>query len=480
VLTGEWQARFRLQYQWMILPQKHLRRKVPSVTSHAPSLRALLHNLVGSKNESNLIIPMRVLIAEDDPALATFVQKGLEAEHYAVDVTHDGEQAKAMATELDYDLFMLDLNLPRMDGIAILRHLRPRKPSMPILVLTSRNRVEDRVQCLDLGADDYMGKPFSFTELSARIRALLRRSHLPAASVLTVADLKLDRVERKVERASKRIDLTSKEFGLLEYLMLNAGRRVSRTMIIEHVWNLSFDTGTNVIDVYVNYLASCKLSPYNTAGLIQLDLGIAFALIDMLLGGEGQGPPPSRDITEIEEQVAETLMQIVFRELQITWQTLAVEFQFEQRRQLGEAQQLMALEERMLCLGFEVALKERRGGMTIAIPTVISSALLRKLSAVRPRFYTRPDSGNFPQPLRKLLLKCPFRLDLGLSARALSSELAEIHPGKVVVLNRMTSAPGTLFARERPIFSANVARVGQMRAAQILSAIEPPTESKPL
>jgi DNA-binding response OmpR family regulator len=236
------------------VPQRCLWRKVPSVTVARTVLRALLHNLVGSKNESNLIIPMRVLIAEDDPALATFVQKGLEAEHYAVDVTHDGEQAKAMATELDYDLFMLDLNLPRMDGIAILRHLRPRKPTMPILVLTSRNRVEDRVQCLDLGADDYMGKPFSFTELSARIRALLRRSHLPAASVLMVADLKLDRVERKVERASKRIELTSKEFGLLEYLMLNAGRRVSRTMIIEHVWNLSFDTGTNVIDVYVNYL----------------------------------------------------------------------------------------------------------------------------------------------------------------------------------------------------------------------------------
>ena len=199
---------------------------------------------------------MRVLIAEDDPALATFVRKGLEAEHYAVDVTHDGEQARAMASELDYDLFMLDLNLPRLDGVTILRHLRPRKPSMPILVLTSRNRVEDRVQCLDLGADDYMGKPFSFAELSARIRALLRRSHLPAASTLAVADLKLDRVERKVERAGKRIELTSKEFSLLEYLMLNAGRRVSRTMIIEHVWNLSFGTGTNVIDVYVNYLPS--------------------------------------------------------------------------------------------------------------------------------------------------------------------------------------------------------------------------------
>ena len=197
---------------------------------------------------------MRVLIAEDDVALASFVRKGLEAEHYAVDVSHDGEQTRAMAGELDYDLLMLDLNLPGVDGIAILRHLRTRKPSMPILVLTSRNRVEDRVQCLDLGADDYLGKPFSYAELSARIRALLRRCHLPAASVVTVEDLKLDRVERRVERAGKRIDLTTKEFALLEYLMLNAGRRVSRPMIIEHVWNLSFDTSTNVVDVYVNYL----------------------------------------------------------------------------------------------------------------------------------------------------------------------------------------------------------------------------------
>jgi len=196
---------------------------------------------------------MRVLIAEDDVALASFVRKGLEAEHYAVDVSHDGEQTRAMAGELDYDLLMLDLNLPGVDGVAILRHLRTRKPSMPILVLTSRNRVEDRVQCLDLGADDYLGKPFSYAELSERIRALLRRCHLPAASVVTVEDLKLDRVERRVERAGKRIDLTTKEFALLEYLMLNAGRRVSRPMIIEHVWNLSFDTSTNVVDVYVNY-----------------------------------------------------------------------------------------------------------------------------------------------------------------------------------------------------------------------------------
>jgi len=147
---------------------------------------------------------MRVLIAEDDPALASFVRKGLEAEHYAVDVTTCGEQARAMAAEMDYDLLLLDLNLAGVDGMSILRHLRTRKPSMPILILTSRNRVEDRVQCLDLGADDFVGKPFSFAELSARIRALLRRSHLPAASVLAVDDLKLDRMERKVERGGRR------------------------------------------------------------------------------------------------------------------------------------------------------------------------------------------------------------------------------------------------------------------------------------
>jgi two-component system, OmpR family, copper resistance phosphate regulon response regulator CusR len=209
---------------------------------------------------------MRLLIAEDDCALASFVKKGLDAEHYAVDTIGDGEQARSMAAEMDYDLVVLDLNLPRLDGVAVLRHLRTRKPNVPILVLSGRTRVEDRVQCLDLGADDYLGKPFSFSELSARIRALLRRSHLPVESVLTVEDLKLDRVERRVERGGRRIELTSKEFALLEYLMRNAGRRITRAMIIEHVWNLSFDTCTNVVDVYINYLRrkvdegfACKL-----------------------------------------------------------------------------------------------------------------------------------------------------------------------------------------------------------------------------
>jgi two-component system, OmpR family, copper resistance phosphate regulon response regulator CusR len=194
---------------------------------------------------------MRILIAEDDTALAGFVRQGLQGEHYAVDVVEDGEQARAMGSEFDYDLVILDLNLPKLDGVSVLRHLRLTRPSLPVLVLTQRVKVEDRVQCLDIGADDYLPKPFSYNELSARIRALLRRSHLPSESVLVVEDLQLDRVEHRAERAGRRIDLTSKEFLLLEYLMRNAGRQVSRAMIIEHVWNLTFDTTTNVVDVYI-------------------------------------------------------------------------------------------------------------------------------------------------------------------------------------------------------------------------------------
>src|SRR3984957_13353890 len=199
---------------------------------------------------------MRILIAEDDEALAKFVSQGRTAERYTVDVCSDGEQARTAANEQEYDLIVLDLNLPRLDGVSILRQLRRQKPTLPVLVLTQRTKVEDRVQCLDTGADDYLPKPFSFSELSARIRALLRRSHLPSESVLAVEDLKLDRVERKVERAGRRVELTTKEFALLEYLMRNAGRRVTRAMIIEHVWNLTFDTTTNVVDVYINYPVS--------------------------------------------------------------------------------------------------------------------------------------------------------------------------------------------------------------------------------
>lgn len=218
---------------------------------------------------------MRILIAEDDEALAKYVRQSLEAEHYTVDVFADGEQARTAATEVEYDFVILDLNLPKLDGVSILRHLRLKKPSLPVLVLTKRTRVEDRVQCLDTGADDYLAKPFSFGELSARIRALIRRSHLPSESVLTIDDLKLDRVERRVERSGRRIELTTKEFMLLEYLMRNAARRVTRAMIIEHVWNLTFDTTTNVVDVYINYLRR-KVDDGHPRKLIQTVRGVGY------------------------------------------------------------------------------------------------------------------------------------------------------------------------------------------------------------
>lgn len=197
---------------------------------------------------------MRILIAEDDDALSGFVRQGLEMEHYEVDVSFNGEQVRSLAQEREYDLLLLDLSLPNLDGISVLRHVRVRKPSLPVLVLSARSRVEERVHCLDLGADDFLSKPFAFAELSARIRALLRRCHTTGDTILRAADLKLDRLERVVERAGRRIDLTHKEFALLEYLMKNAGRRITRSMLAEHVWNLSFDAGSNVVDVYVAYL----------------------------------------------------------------------------------------------------------------------------------------------------------------------------------------------------------------------------------
>ncbi|HTW57941.1 MAG TPA: response regulator transcription factor [Terriglobales bacterium] len=235
---------------------------------------------------------MRILIAEDDEALGKFVRQGLESEHYAVDVVADGEQARTAATDSEYDIVILDLNLPKVDGVSVLRHLRLKKPSLPVLVLTQRTKVEDRVQCLDTGADDYLAKPFSFSELSARLRALVRRSHLPSESVLTVGDLKLDRVEHRVERAGRRIELTTKEFSLLEYLMRNAGRRVTRSMIIEHVWNLTFDTTTNVVDVYINYLRR-KVDDGHATKLIHTVRGIGYEL-----SGTCNGEAPVAGSTE--------------------------------------------------------------------------------------------------------------------------------------------------------------------------------------
>ena len=220
---------------------------------------------------------MRILVAEDDSPLAAFLRKGLEAEHYAVDVVADGEQAQFMAEEYDFDLLILDLNLPQIDGLEVLKNLRGKKPGLPVLVLTARSRIEDRVKGLDLGADDYLTKPFSFTELSARVRALLRRGGRPVDSIFRVEDLEMNRVERTIKRAGKRIELTPKEFALLEYLMRNAGRRVTRNMIIEHVWNLSFDTMTNVVDVYINYLRK-KVDEDFEPKLIRTIRGVGYQL----------------------------------------------------------------------------------------------------------------------------------------------------------------------------------------------------------
>ena len=220
---------------------------------------------------------MHILVVEDDASLASLLRKGLEAEHYAVDVASDGDDARWLASENDFDLMILDLNLPKMDGIGVLHAVRPQKPSLPVLVVTGRSRIEDRVHSLDCGADDCLTKPFSYTELSARVRALLRRHPVTREAVLRVADLELNRVERWVKRAGKRIELTAKEFGLLEYLLRNAGHRVTRAMIVEHVWNLSFDTGTNVVDVYINYLRK-KIDAGFTPRLIHTVRGVGYEL----------------------------------------------------------------------------------------------------------------------------------------------------------------------------------------------------------
>jgi two-component system copper resistance phosphate regulon response regulator CusR len=220
---------------------------------------------------------MRVLIAEDDKPVAMFLRKGLEAENYAVDLASDGKGALFMATEYEFDLVILDLNLPEADGLEVLQGIRVKKPDLPVIVLTQRSRVEDRVKGLDVGADDYLTKPFAYSELSARVRALMRRGVRPLEATLRTGDLEINRVERTVRRADRRIELTPKEFALLEYLMLNSGHRVTRAMIIEHVWNLSFDTMTNVVDVYINYLRR-KVDEGAPVRLIRTIRGVGYQL----------------------------------------------------------------------------------------------------------------------------------------------------------------------------------------------------------
>lgn len=199
---------------------------------------------------------MRILLVEDENKIASFIARGLKEEHYVVDMADDGEKALFLAEINVYDLIILDIMLPRKSGVAVCRELRGKKIDAPILILTAKDTVRDKVIGLDSGADDYLAKPFAFEELLARVRALLRRKIAGKTTFLKVADLELDQITHKVRRAGREIALTSKEYSLLEYLMLNSGQVVTRTMISEHVWNEDFDSFTNVIDVYINYLRS--------------------------------------------------------------------------------------------------------------------------------------------------------------------------------------------------------------------------------
>ena len=197
---------------------------------------------------------MRILIIEDEPKVSSFVQRGLVAERYAVDVTADGRSGLEMAEAFSYDLIILDLMLPVLAGPDVLARIRRLNSCVPVLVLTARDSIQDKVKLFDLGADDYLTKPFAFAELLVRVKALLRRGPVNRSSTLRVGDLELDRLTQQVRRGGRRIDLTAKEYSLLEYLMQNAERVLSRNMIIEHVWDQSFDGITNIVDVYVRHL----------------------------------------------------------------------------------------------------------------------------------------------------------------------------------------------------------------------------------
>jgi DNA-binding response OmpR family regulator len=221
---------------------------------------------------------MRVLVIEDDRKVAAFIQSGLEQEGYAVDVLHDGGAAGEQADVVDYDAVVLDLMLPGRSGFQVLRDIRARKPSLPVMILTAKDSVQDRVTGLDSGADDYMVKPFALAELSARLRALLRRG-APRENILRVADLEVDTVKRTVRRAGRPIGLKPKEYALLEYLMRNSGRPLPRSLIIEHVWDIHFDSVSNVVEVHINALRNKIEKDFGTP-LIRTIRGVGYMLTD--------------------------------------------------------------------------------------------------------------------------------------------------------------------------------------------------------
>lgn len=220
---------------------------------------------------------MRILVIEDEAKVGSFIKRALEEESYAVDLCADGAQGLDLALSGSYDLVIVDLMVPSLPGLEIVKRLRKEKITSPVLILTALSQVDQKVKGLDAGADDYLTKPFAIDELSARVRALLRRGPTDAVGILQVDDLILNPATREVTRGEQRLDLTAKEYALLEYFMRNTGRVLTRPMIAEHVWNLDFDTFTNVIDVYVNYLRN-KVDKGRSRKLIHTVRGSGYVL----------------------------------------------------------------------------------------------------------------------------------------------------------------------------------------------------------
>jgi len=220
---------------------------------------------------------MRILLVEDDSSVSGFIVKGLREERYAVDLAADGEMGLAMAETTNYDVIILDVMLPKMNGVEVCRRLREQRQTTPILLLTARDAIADRVSGLDTGADDYLTKPFAFAELLARLRALLRRGSALPIPHLKIADLELDPVSHRVWRAGQPIVLTNKEYSLLEYLMRNTGRVLTRTAITEHVWDIHYEAVTNIVDVHIKTLRS-KMDRDFSPQLIHTVRGVGYVL----------------------------------------------------------------------------------------------------------------------------------------------------------------------------------------------------------